>query len=361
MRFIIFIFSITILFAYNVNVTKNEILKTKYYISKMNKKLDSLAKEIQYKQHLLKRLNYKIYKLNLEIKKLQNTLSNSNKTLSELMDLKKGYEEKAQNIQNQITNFISENYFINTIKIENINDLINKEISKAILKKYSNKINSLIKQNRQILAKINIINKKINTILQKKEQLKTKRKKLFNLLKEQKKELQALKKQKLKYKQKLQALINKQKNLQNKLVKLNIINQNAFKPKISYYKGEKTLSPIRGIIIKKFGSYIDPIYHIRINNPSITIKPYEKNSVVRSILDGRVVYIGPYNDKKVIIIKHKNNLFSIYANLDKVSPLLRQGSFVKRGQIIARVKNTLEFEITYKEKPINPLKVVSIK
>ena len=376
MKILIILFFSLNLFAGNIISTKKEIKKTQYYISKMNQKLDALANKIEKKQQLLNNLNNQIQKLNKEIKNLQIELVNSNKQLSELNSLKKAYEEKSQNIQAQIINFISENYFINSIKTENLNDLINKEISQAILKKYSNKINSLINQNTQIITKINLINNKIDLILKKKKKLKEKKQKLSKLLQQQKKELMALNHQKAKYKAKLQNLINKQKALQNQLVNLKIIKKRQkttasihvkeignvyFKPKIAYYNGPKTIAPIQGKIIKKFGSYIDPIYKIKIYNDSITIKPYTPESVVRSILNGKVVYIGENNDKKIIVIKHKNNLFSIYANLDKISPLLKKGSYVKRGQIIARVKNSLEFEVTYKEKPINPIKIISIK
>jgi len=188
-----------------------------------------------------------------------------------------------------------------------------------------------------------------------------KKNELLSLLKKRKKELNSLESKKREYKRKLLALINKQKKLQKKLASLLIIKKRAQKPTTFTYKGMKTIAPLRGKVIKKFGSYIDPIYKIKIYNDSITIKPFIKNATVRSIMPGRVVYIGENGGKKIIVIKHKNSIFSIYANLSKVSPLLKKGSFVKRGQIIARVKDSLEFEVTYKEKPINPLKVISLK
>ena len=364
MKKIIYILIISILFASSIN---KEIRKTNYYISKMNKKLDSLAIEIHKKEKFLSQINAKILNLNNQIKSLEKELKNSNKNLSFLQDLKKGYEQKSKTIQNEITNFISENYFNNSLQTENINDLIKKEISKKILDKYSQKIEKLIKQNTIISSQIKDINNKINYIIQKQKDLKNKKQELIRLLNKQKKELANLNNKKIKYKQKLQSLIKKQKQLQEKLVKLKVIKKRKpiqnlyFKPQIATYHGAKTIAPIKGKIIKKFGSYIDPIYKIKVYNDSITIKPYKKNSVVRSILSGKVVYIGENNDKKIIVIKHKNNLFSIYANLDKISPLLKKGSYVKRGQIIARVKDSLEFEVTYKEKPINPTKVISIK
>jgi len=376
MRLLIILFFSLNLFASNIISTKKEIKKTKYVIFKMNKRLDFLAYKIEKKQQFLNELDKRIKKLNQEIKNLQKELINSNKQLYQLNKLKKGYTEKSQNIQNKINNFISENYFINNIKIETLNDLINKEISEAILKKYSTQINYLINQNTKIVNKINLINKKINIILEKKKKLKEKKYTLSKLLKEQRKELITLNRQKAKYKVKLQNLIYKEKELQNRLVKLKIIkkrNQTPnnisvkkigniyFKPQIAYYKGPKTIAPVKGKIIKKFGSYIDPIYNIRLYNDSITIKPYKKNSVVRSILNGRIIYIGKEDNKKIIIIKHKNDIFSIYANLDEISPILKRGSYVKKGQIIARVKDSLEFEVTYKERPINPIKIISIK
>ncbi len=372
MRNLLFLLLITLSFALNLKNTKKEIIRTNFYISKMNKRLDSLAYEIHKKEKNLKKINTQILDLNKQINILEKELKNSNQKLSDFNDLKKGYENKAQEIQNQITNFISENYFINSIKTETVNDLINKEISEKILQKYSNKINSLINQNKNILLQIKSLNNKINLILHRKKELKTKKRQLYSLLKQQKKELALLKLKKIKYKEKLQSLIKRQKELQNRLVKLNIIKKRKpinvkkigsayFRPQIANYRGPKTIPPLQGKIIKKFGSYIDPVYKIRIYNDSITIKAKRPNSVVRSILSGRVVYIGENNDKKIIVIRHRHDLFSIYANLEKISPILKKGSYVKRGQIIARVKNTLEFEVTYKEKPINPVKVISLR
>ena len=377
------IFLAVLSFASNINTTKMKLNQNKTYISRMNEKLDFLARKIVHKQNILKKIKNKISILNKQINTLNKKLINSSKILSNLNDLKKGYETKAKNIQNQITNFISENYFNMILKPENINNLIKKEATNKILEKYSKKINSLINENRKIILQINEINKQINNIMIQQKELKNKKLELAKLLKTQKKELKELTKEKMTYKIKLIKLLKKQKFLQNQLAKLKIIKKKKnryqisknfakplnvkkvgsiyYKPKISSYFGPKTIPPVRGKIIKYFGSYIDPIYHIKIYNTTITIKPYKPNSVVKAIFNGKVVYIGNNDDKKIIILKHKHDLFSIYANLSKISPILKKGFYVKKGQIIARVKNTLEFEVTYKENPINPLKVIKLK
>ncbi len=377
------IFLAVLSFASNINTAQTKLKQNKTYISKMNEKLDILAKKIVQKQNILQNLNNKITILNKQIDTLNKKLLNSNKILSNLIDLKKGYQLKAKNIQNQITNFISENYFNTLLKPQNINDLINKEITDKILEKYSEKINNLIKQNRQIISRIDQINKKINKISLQQKELIEKKIQLAKLLKKQKQELNELNKEKLTYKAKLQQLLKKQKILQEQLAKLKIIKKKNipkvpenfkpsnikvkkigsiyYKPKLASYYGPKTIPPLKGKIVKYFGSYIDPVYNIKIYNTSITIKPYKQNSTVKSIFNGKIVYIGDNDDKKIIIIKHKNNLFSIYANLSKISPILKKGFYVRKGQIIARVKDALEFEVTYKENPINPLKVIRLR
>jgi len=361
MRVIILFFA-TLLFASNITSTKKEINQNSIVLSKMNTKLDILAKEIRKKRRSIYYLNKQIQKLNEEIKKLQTELKNSNETLTRLNDLKKGFEKKALEIENEIIDFLSNNYYLDTQEIDNINDLIYNEIGQKIIEEKSKKIAKILNENKEIIQNISKINEKIAKIQKKQQELLEKKKKQLALYKKRKNEIALLKRKEKIYKQKIKNLIAKQKALKKRLVSLNVI-KNQQKPSNTKlaYNGSKTIPPLKGKIIKKFGSYIEPIYKIRVNNDSITIKPYKKNEVVRAIMPGKVIYIGKSKDKHVIVIKHNNGLFSIYANLDKISPLLKRGSYVKKGQIIARVLNSLEFEITYKDKPINPLKVIYLR
>jgi len=359
MKSIIIVILSSFIFA-SVNQTIIKINQNKKAIKYMNKKLYLLAKQIKIKEKKLQILNNKIFLLNSKIKKLEKTLKNSNAILKQLIEQKNIYLQEKEKIQKEIINFISENYINSISKVETLNDLIKKEITDKILKNYSHKISQYVRLNKTISKNIKKINQKIKNILAIKEKLIQNKKILSTLIKQQQKEIANLKQKKLFYKQKLQHLLLTQRKLQKKLKQLKIISSKK-KHSNNKYTGIKTIPPIQGEITKKFGSYIDPIYHIKIDNPSITITPYRSNEVVRAIMNGKVVFIGKSNSKGVIIIKHKNNLFSIYANLDKISPLLRKGSIVKKGQIIARVNHSLEFEITYKDKPINPLKVINIR
>jgi murein DD-endopeptidase MepM/ murein hydrolase activator NlpD len=384
MRFFLVFILVLFLSANTLSKTKRELSTTKYTIKKMNLKLDSLAKNIINTQKKLNNINIQINNLNKEIKKLQNSLKDSNKVLNELNDLKNGLLSKQKTINKEIISFITQNYYINTKQINTLNDLIYTQLNEKILKEYSKKIKSLIEENKITQQSIKEVNQKINAINKEKKELEKKKKELLALKQKQLKILKNLKKQKQIYKVKLENMLKKQKNLQEKLAELKIIKHKKqitvniptniptkpinvkkvgsayIKPKITRYRGIKTIPPVHGVVIKKFGSYIDPIYKIRIYNDSITIKT-KPNALVRAIFPGKVIYVGKEGDKKIIFIKHKNNLFSVYANLSKISPLIKKGSFVKKGQIIARVENSLEFEVTYKDKAINPLQVINLK
>jgi murein DD-endopeptidase MepM/ murein hydrolase activator NlpD len=384
MKFFLILFLVIFLNANTLINTKKQLNSTKYTIKKMNLKLDLLAKNIINTQNKLNKINNQIENLNEQINTLQKSLQNSNKILNELNDLKNGLLNKQKTINKEIISFIAQNYYIDNKQINTLNDLIYTSLTEKILKKYSKKIKSLIEENKKIQQNIKEVNNNINQINLQKQNLDNKKKELLILKQKQLAILKNLKKQKEIYKTKLVNMLKKQKALQEKLAKLKIIKQkkqisitipsniptkpinvkkvgNAYiKPKITRYKGPKTIPPVYGVVIKRFGSYIDPIYKIRIYNNSITIKT-KPNALVRAIFPGKVIYIGKDRDKKIIFIKHKNNLFSIYANLSKISPLIKKGSYVKKGEVIARVKNSLEFEVTYKDKAINPLQVINLK
>ncbi len=131
---------------------------------------------------------------------------------------------------------------------------------------------------------------------------------------------------------------------------------------IQAYRGRRTISPLsHARVVKKFGTYIDPIYKIRIFNDNIVLRAPKSGAKVRNVLNGKVVYVG-HNSMlgKVIIIEHGNRLHTIYAALDRISPLLKKGSRVKKGTIIGRIKRKLIFQATQNSKYINPLRLIRL-
>jgi murein DD-endopeptidase MepM/ murein hydrolase activator NlpD len=132
---------------------------------------------------------------------------------------------------------------------------------------------------------------------------------------------------------------------------------------IGHYRGPKTISPVgRAKVVKKFGSYVDPIYKIRIFNESVTLQPYKRNAKVKTVLNGKVVFakntpmLG-----KVVIVEHRHNLHTIYAKMEKIAPTIREGKKIRKGYVIGRVGKELMFEVTQKNRHINPLELIRLR
>jgi septal ring factor EnvC (AmiA/AmiB activator) len=129
------------------------------------------------------------------------------------------------------------------------------------------------------------------------------------------------------------------------------------------HHGKKTISPLAGSrLIKKFGTYIDPIYKFKIFNKSITLKSSHKGAKVKSILKGRVVFAEDSGGMlgRVVIIEHANQLHTIYAKLARLAPGIHVGKEVLRGSVLGKVNKSLMFEVTKNNKHMNPLKLIKL-
>ncbi|MBD3807210.1 MAG: peptidoglycan DD-metalloendopeptidase family protein [Epsilonproteobacteria bacterium] len=130
----------------------------------------------------------------------------------------------------------------------------------------------------------------------------------------------------------------------------------------SNYRGGKTISPIAGAtVIKRFGTYEDPIYKIKIFNESITLQAPSSDAAVVSVMDGKVVYAGSSSMLgKVVVIAHAGNLHTVYAGLSKIPPTIKVGTAVSRGYTIGKVSRRLIFEATKNSRQIDPLQLIQI-
>lgn len=129
------------------------------------------------------------------------------------------------------------------------------------------------------------------------------------------------------------------------------------------YSGGKTISPLKGArLIKKFGTYIDPIYKFKIFNKSVTLKAPYAGSKVQSVLSGKIVFAENSGGMlgKVVIVEHANNMHTIYAKLSRLAPGIRVGKELSIGSVIGKVESSLMFEVTKNNKHMNPMKLISL-
>jgi septal ring factor EnvC (AmiA/AmiB activator) len=132
--------------------------------------------------------------------------------------------------------------------------------------------------------------------------------------------------------------------------------------KVYNYKGPKTISPLKNArVVKSFGSYVDPIYKIRIFNESITLQSSTPDAKVRNVLNGKVVFAGVSSMLgKVVVVAHGRRMHTVYAGLSKIAPNLKKGNRIQKGYVIGKVSRKLIFEATKNSKHINPTKLIRI-
>jgi septal ring factor EnvC (AmiA/AmiB activator) len=141
------------------------------------------------------------------------------------------------------------------------------------------------------------------------------------------------------------------------------VNSSYNRSKTYKYRGSKTISPLPsgGKLVKKFGTYIDPIYKIKIFNESITLKANSKNAKVQNVLNGKVVFAGKSSMLgKVVVVAHSAKMHTVYAGLSKIAPNIHVGRKIKKGYIVGKVSRKLMFQATKNSKHINPMKLIRI-
>lgn len=121
-------------------------------------------------------------------------------------------------------------------------------------------------------------------------------------------------------------------------------------------EGLHFFTPIKGVVAGGYDGIARPA--IDITAPAGT--------VVSAVLDGFVVYSGWDDELEyVIVLQHKDNVISIYANNMKV--LRKPGDEVKAGSPIALSggssagdgKGSLRFELWHEGRPLNPAQFIS--
>lgn len=370
------------------------------------KQIATSKKELTKNQKNLKRLNKKLYYIAKEIKKEKTTLQDINNNLTTLKRKieanKKIYQENLANLkvlkenENNLTKnmqhlkealtilvakYFSKSIAAQNLKKTNLEDVINEELLKAIKKSQKSKILDVSKKYKITKNSLLEVKSQIKELQNRLSNLEKKSKNLITLKEEKKKILISLDNKEKEYKQSIENLLKEQKSLRETLNRLKIL---TYKPKNivtktnkvkvrklgkSYeyvktlkYRGPKTMPPLKKfVIVKRYGNYIDPIYKIKIFNESIELKPLIPNEKVRSVLNGKVILAKrtPSLDN-VIIIKHRDGLYTIYANIDKIAPTIKKGRFVRKGYVIGRVTKKLTFEVTKKRYHINPLDLIKI-
>jgi len=270
--------------------------------------------------------------------------------------------------------------------------LITEEILKAISRQTQTQIRDFNNNFTKIMQQIETMKRQTKALQTAIAHMDAQRKEMLVTQRKYEKALKNLKADKRAYNKALKKILQQKKALKQALTHLNIIKENkkqkeraakeaAYQKKMlnaqnlpeirnvsdSYkklktrkYRGKKTIAPLDNYrVVKKFGTYIDPIYKNRIYNESVSLKPKHANAKVKTVLNGTVVLAKnmPLLEN-VVIVEHSNHLHTIYAHLDKIAPGIKKGKRIKKGAAIGRISEELVFEVTQKNYHINPLQLI---
>ena len=387
----------------NQKISKNKtaLENQKKKEAQVNQKLQELGKEVNKQKEELSTIENIIKESETNISKNKQEYSKKETLIKTLSSNQESLYQKRKDIELAIIDLVAKDIsfaiLLNDFQPESIRDLITEESFKVLNNTTKKELANLSQQQTQIIQDLKTLQKEIAQLQSFIDSENKKRANLKDLQAKQKKALNAYQKEIDKYNQELQQITKERDSLQEILVQLNILKsqeeekrkkreelaktKNTTTPKStqsdfdvrqvasSYhnisttkYKGAKTIAPLDNFKIdKRFGPYYDPVYKMKVFNESITLISTGDDKV-KSVLDGKVIFAKDTPIlKKVIIIEHQNNMHTIYAQLDKIAPTIKPGSIVKKGYTIGRINNALKFEVTLKDKHIDPLELISEK
>ena len=392
-----------------IELTSKNIAVKKSEEKNLSKKIDELGVLIVKESAELKKTNAQIdeitglvINLSQKYKDEATKLDELNKQTDDLVKIKLELEKK-------ITDLIVEDFSFNLIQdgdVKTYESLISNEVFASLSDVFRKDIANLVITHDEASKTIDKKNKEILDLEKNLKEYSAKKEELSNAQKKQKKLVENLNKNKEDYIQKLihtqkqsEALASTleelkiiddkeekekarkiaQKNVQKQEVQPEILQRDkrvedidkkvklygsSYKEsRVKKYVGPKTISPLKNAFVKrKFGNFIDPVYDIKIFNESVILSSNTQNAQVYNVLDGKVIFAKstPVLDN-VIIVENKNGIHTIYANLSQIAPTIKNGSVIKKGYSIGRVKSDLTFEVTQKNFHINPLELISLK
>ncbi|PDX33256.1 murein hydrolase activator EnvC family protein [Helicobacter pylori] len=386
-------------------------------LSANTQKVSDIAKDIQHKETLLKKTHEEKNQLNSRLSSLGEAIrskelqkveierqmvalkksleKNRNESLAQEKVLT-NYRKSLDHLQKQrsflqkrvFDTLLADFLFSQALKGQNLassNDVILQVAFENLHQSTLSKMSQLSQEEKDLNAQALKVKSSIQKISSVIDEQKTREVTLKSLQTEQNKLILSMQKDYAIYNQRLTLLEKERQNLNALLKRLNIIKQNreneervslkkssqALEVKqvaSSYqninttsYNGPKTIAPLNDYeVVQKFGPYIDPVYNLKIFSESITLVSKTPNALVRNVLDGKIVFAKEINMlKKVVIIEHKNGIRTIYSQLDKIAPTIKSGMRIQKGYVLGRIDQRLGFEVTMREKHINPLELIA--
>lgn len=406
---LIFVIFIALFGDTNKNIQTNE-KKLENIASKadsINAKLKNLGANINDKNAKIKELERQINALNANINKNQRNYENQERIFKETSAKQEALNNRLTVLQGELIDRVlkdmaiimmlnqkeplSEDAIISEEVLKSLSDLAKRDIeaiikeqarvqrdldiSKAHIENAKKIITAQIKKREILQSAIstqqNLINKMSSELQSYDNELKRLDKERtgiqkilvdLNILKKKELQEQERKRKELLAQKKVDSAPKKSPNLTIAPLEVRQIGSSYRNVRTAKYNGAKTIAPLKNYtILTKYGPYFDPVYKMRVFNEFITFGVKSRASVL-AVLDGKVVFAKSTPVlKKVVILEHKNGIHTIYSYLDEIPRNISVNASVKKGATIAFVGEKLHFEVTQRDKHIDPLQLISAK
>jgi septal ring factor EnvC (AmiA/AmiB activator) len=404
MRNLVFLFIVSISLFANVDKdikTNSKKLKdTENSISKNQRKIKSLEAQIEKETKDLNSYDKLIKDLNKDLKSYETKYSDLKDKFDEISTAQRTLYSTKERLEKKLIELFAQNFSLsivkNSIELYSLEDIILSEI-------YTDVIDISQQEIKQLNADYIFIKKDLENYKLQMQELKTfilerekKRKKIKRAKDKQHHIVSSLKKKHYKYQKRLKKDIATREEIAKLLDKLEIVKKESkkvVKPpkkeeskeklksndqfadleirtigssykrvKTKKYRGKKTIPPLNGFSIeKKFGTYYDKIYKIKLFNDSLVLKPYGNSVDVVSVLDGKIIYAQNNPSLgNVVIIEHNSGYHTVYAHLSQIASGLSIGKRVKQNYKIGKVNKTLSFQVTRSGAYIDPMQFIEI-
>jgi len=362
----------------------------------VNAKMAKTAKTILHKEKTVLTQRKKIETLEAQLQGKASTLSDSRTELQTLTAEQEAIEASQQQLRQELSQLLARIVSLamthddnNTLSPDAV---ISEEVFKALNAQARDKLEKLgsdFRQNHELLRSLTGKTARLKTEI---VAIENEKRALEEAKRSNEKALKELRAKKKGYKAELKKLLAQKEELKDTLSRLHIIQESEAQkasakaeqerneallaskglPEVksigsSYhrastrrYRGQKTIAPLEGYkVLKRYGTYTDPIYKIKIFNESVSLQPAMPDAKVKAVFNGKVI-LAQHTPllENVVIIEHADGLHTIYAHLDQIAPTVTKGKRLVKGSVIGRVNDELMFEVTQKNYHIDPLQVI---
>ncbi|WP_394951345.1 murein hydrolase activator EnvC family protein [uncultured Helicobacter sp.] len=388
----------------DITLNSQKIAQNQQAKDQVSQKLSEIGSAINAKNQEIIKLDSQIESLQKDINQNKDKYSSQEKSLQANKKRQEELLEKRNALEGEIVSLLSQSmaFYALSGEVDSVEDVLSREIYTILINLTKKHIKSLNQTRDTLTNEMASVSKNILEIQNSIQEQTKKRDTLEEIKAKQERIITSMQAELKIYNQKLQDINTERKNLDSILNNLKITQEqnqkkiqekiqkeeqaqaNSPKPKrtiqaskdikiassaykdisTTSYRGSKTIPPLNPNtfrIEQKFGPTFDPVYKMKFFYENIILVPKNRNADVKNVLDGKVVFAkeNPVI-KKVIIIEHKDSLYTVYAYLDRISDTIKPGVFVKKGYTIGKVNEKLSFEVTQKDRHIDPLQLIKI-